>query len=213
MHVENEWAERRALDTVDDTKRTSDALAIWNASADPRGTLAETYLASRGLDLPGDISGAVLRWNNCLGALLALLRNIHSGEPQAITRIFLDREGQKLGRKFLGPVRGAAIMLDPPENVLHGLHVGEGIETCMAGRQMGFMPTWALGSAGAIEAFPVLAGIDAITIFAETDDSGSSARAIERVGARCHAAGCEVFAVEPLVGGDLNDAIFGRSAG
>ena len=56
-----------------------------------------------------------------------------------------------------------AIKLDADENVEQGLHIGEGIETCLAGRQLDFKPCWALGSAGAIRGFPVLSGIEALT--------------------------------------------------
>ncbi|MCW2286222.1 hypothetical protein M2323_004039 [Rhodoblastus acidophilus] len=203
----------RAPPTEDDAKRTRDALAIWRASTDPRGTLAQTYLESRGLDLSDDLAGSVLRWNAHIGALVALFRNLHTGEPQAITRIFLDREGKKTGRMFKGPVGGAAVMLDDHASVAHGFFCGEGVETCMAGRQMGFKPAWALGSAGAIESLPLLAGVDAVTIFAETDDSGANARAIAATGARWRAADREVFVVTPEIGGDMNDALLMRRAG
>ena len=197
----------------DDATRIADALAIWRASTDPRGTLAQTYLASRGLDLPDDLAGAVLRWNGHIGALVALFRNLHTGEPQAVTRIFLDREGKKTGRMFKGPVGGAAVMLDDHASVSYGLFVGEGVETVLAGRQLGFKPAWALGSAGAIESLPLLAGADAVTIFAETDDSGANARAIAATGARWRAAGREVYVVTPEIGGDMNDALLMRRAG
>jgi DNA primase len=49
----------------------ADALRLWSASADPRGTLAERYLASRGLDLGEDIAGEVLRWHPGIRAMLA----------------------------------------------------------------------------------------------------------------------------------------------
>jgi hypothetical protein len=196
----------------DDEKRTADALAIWRASTDPRGTVGEAYLRSRGLELPDDLAGAVLRWNERIGALVALFRNLHTGEPQAVSRIFLSREGKKTGRMFKGPVGCAAVMLDDHADVANGLFVGEGVETCMAGRQLGFKPAWALGSAGAIESLPLLAGVDAVTIFAETDDSGANARAIAATGARWRAAGREVFVVTPEIGGDMNDALLMRRA-
>ena len=46
-------------------------------------------------------------------------------------------EARKIERKFLGPVAGAAIKLDADEDVLGGLHIGEGIETCLAARMLG----------------------------------------------------------------------------
>jgi putative DNA primase/helicase len=36
----------------------------------------------------------------------------------------------------------------------------------------GWTPIWAAGSAGAIRRFPVLAGIDSLTIFADIDSAG-----------------------------------------
>ena len=66
--------------------------------------------------LGDDLAGDVMRWHPRIGAMLALFRNIVTGEPQAISRTFLDREGRKIERKFLGPVGGAAIMLDPVDS-------------------------------------------------------------------------------------------------
>jgi len=105
-----------------------------------------------------DVAGQVLRWNNRIGAMVALFRNIQTDRPQAISRTFLDAGGRKLRRRFLGPVGGCAIKLDQA-NVLGRLHIGEGIETCMTARQLGLRPCWALGSAGAVARFPVLAGV------------------------------------------------------
>ena len=186
-------------------KKIASALAVWRESADPRGTLAETYLRSRDLELGDDIAGEVLRWNPRLGAMIALFRNVLTDAPQAVSRTYLDREGRKLDRKFLGPVAGAAIKLDADDAVLDGLHIGEGVETCLAARQLGLRPTWALGSAGAIAAFPVLNGIEALTLLAEQDDA--SARAVEACAARWHAIGREVLINRAVGGKDLNDAL------
>jgi hypothetical protein len=115
---------------------TDQALALWREAVDPRETLVERYLASRGLRLSRsdarplltdvhlheDLAGDVLRWHPRIGAMLALFRNIETDRPQAVSRTFLDRQGRKIGRKFLGPVGGAAIMLDRFDIVLH---VGE----------------------------------------------------------------------------------------
>jgi putative DNA primase/helicase len=189
---------------------TAEAGAIWRTSVDPRGTLAEKYLNSRGLELSYELAGEVLRWNASINALVALFRNVHTGDRQAISRIYLDRDGQKINRLFKGPVGEAAVMLDDHAAPTYGIHIGEGVETCMAGRQLGFKPTWAVGSAGAIGSFPLLAGVDSITILAETDDGGANARATETVGARWSDDGREVFVIDPKVGGDVNDALQGR---
>jgi len=78
-----------------------------------------------------------------------------------------------------------------------------------------FAPVWArteksgfaLGSAGAIATFPVLPGVDALTILAETDDSGANARAARACGNRWAAAEREVIIATPRVAGDMNDAL------
>jgi putative DNA primase/helicase len=184
------------------------ALVLWRSSLHPRGTLAESYLKSRGLAIGADIAGRVLRWHPGISGIVALFRSIETDEPQAISRTFLDREGRKLGRKFLGPVRRAAVKLDPDEEVLDGLHIGEGVETCLAARQLGLRPTWALGSKGAVGGFPILAGIGSLTILAEPD----AEKEIEAVAMRWHAAGREVLINRPLEGKDLNDALKGSAA-
>jgi putative DNA primase/helicase len=120
-------------------------LALWRQGVDPRGTLAERYLASRKLNLCDVDAGEVLRWHPGIGAVLALFRNISNDELQAVSRTFLDKEGRKLDRRFLGPVGGAAIKLDLDDAVLGGLQIGEGVETCLAARQLGLRPAWALG--------------------------------------------------------------------
>jgi putative DNA primase/helicase len=196
-----------SINSDDDAKRTADVAALWRASVNSRGTPVELYLNSRGLELDDDIAGEVLRWHPGIGAMLALFRNIASGRPQAVGRTFLDGEARKIERKFLGPVGGAAIMLDPSDAVLGGLHVGEGVETCLAARQLGLRPCWALGSKGAIGAFPVLSGIEALTILAESD----AERETQGCAARWHDARREVFINRPIGGKDLNDAIRGAA--
>jgi len=186
---------------------SSRALVFWGAAVDPRGTLVERYLRSRQLEIGSDIAGPVLRFHPGIKAMVALFRNIETDEPQAISRTFLDPAGRKLDRKFLGPVRGAAIKLDPDENVLAGLHVAEGVETALAARQLGLSPVWALGSAGAIAAFPILPGVEAQTILAENDEA--SARAVSVCADRWHKADREVFINRSTIGKDLNDAIRG----
>jgi hypothetical protein len=185
---------------------TAVAMRLWREGVDPRGTLAERYLVEqRKLVLGDDLAGEVLRWHSGASAMLALFRNILTGEPQAISRIVLDRQGRKIERKFLGPTGGAAVMLDPFDSVTHGLIIGEGVETCLAARQLGLKPAWALGSAGAVETFPVLGGVACLTILAEHCER--NARAVEACGCRWHAAGCEVLINRSAFGKDLNDAL------
>ena len=189
------------------TRRSSaaHARALWQESADPRRTPVEPYLKSRDLELGDDVAGKIIRWHPGVGAMLALFRNVITDEPQGISRTFLDREGRKIGRKFLGPVGGAAVKLDPDENVLDGLHIAEGIESGLAARRLGLRPTWALGSAGAISAFPVLSGIEALSLLREHDEANR--KASDACATRWLSAGCEVVNILPNRGKDANDAI------
>ena len=185
--------------------RVLHALAVWSQGVNPRGTLAEAYMLGRGLDIGDDLAGEVLRWHPRLCAIIALFRNIQTNSLQAVSRIFLDRDGRKIARRFLGPVRGAAIKVDAGESVTHGLHIGEGLETCLAAHQLVLRPVWALGSAGAVASFPILAGIESLTLLAEHDQA--SARAVEACAARWDAAGREVLINRAISGKDLNDAL------
>jgi putative DNA primase/helicase len=201
---------------IDNSDKIAGGLAYWNESGDPRQTVVKTYLNSRALELSDDIAGSVIRWNGRIGAMVSLMRNVLTGEPQAVLRTYLDRDGRKrtifdrdgkaLGeRLFKGPTGGAAIMLDPFEAVTGGLYIGEGVETCLAGRQKGMRPAWALGSAGEIAKFPVLPHVEALTLHRER--CPKNAAASEACAARWIKAGREVFDAWPKAGKDINDAL------
>jgi hypothetical protein len=91
-----------------------------------------------------------------------------------------------------------------------GLALAEGVESALAGMALGLVPMWATGSVGGIAAFPVLSGIEALTIYAET--GAASEKAIEEIGARWSSAGREVDVVVPRAGSDLNDALMMETA-
>ncbi|OAF11782.1 hypothetical protein AYJ54_07940 [Bradyrhizobium centrolobii] len=208
--------QQRNVSVATPARASSDsAVFIWNEAVAPRGTLVERYLASRWLELPDDIAGRVVRFHAAcpfgpgvrLPCMVTAFRAIVGDKLQAIHRTALTPDGKKIDRKMLGPVAGAAIKLDDDGDVEQGLTIGEGFETCLAGRQLGFRPVWALGSAGAIGTFPVLPGIDALTILAETDDGGANARAIKTCGTRWAAEQREVIVATPRAAGDMNSAL------
>ena len=194
------------------TERSAFALRIWNEGRDPRGTAVANYLASRGLALTGDAAADVIRFHPKLkldgtptGAMVSLFRDVTTNEPCGIHRTFLDGAGRKLARKMLGRCKHAAIKLDADENVTLGLTIGEGVETGLAARLAGFRPVWVLGSSGAIAAFPVLPGLEAITILGEVGDRGANHHAAQACAARWMDDGQEAFIVSPCVGSDFND--------
>jgi putative DNA primase/helicase len=200
----------------DDHHRIERAVAIWHKAQDPRGTLAQIYLnVHRKLDLDDDLAGGVLRfhpacpWRNentgktdRVPALIAAFRSIDDGTITAIHRIALNSDGSKLGRRMLGVVHRAAVMLDP---IGTELAIGEGIETGMAARQLGVQPTWALGSTGGIAGFPILEGVKTLTILGET--GAASREAIHFCGRRWRRAFRRVSIVMPEIGNDLNDEL------
>jgi putative DNA primase/helicase len=142
--------------------------------------------------------------------MLAVLRSIATDEITAVQRTALNHDGTKRGRRMLGVAAGAAIKFDGDDAVTAGLIIGEGAETVLSGRQIGFRPAWALGSVGTIASFAVLPGIEALSIHAEHDKTGANARAIEECGNRWQDAGCIVLTIAPRIGGDLNDALRAR---
>ena len=202
----------------DERRRIHRALTMWDESSDPHGTVIEPYLTSRGLNLTPDLGGAVIRFHpKCpwrdretdqtilVPCMVAAMRSLSTDEITAVHRTRLSNDGKKLDRRMLGVVAGAAIKLDADDAVTHGLHIAEGLETAMAARQLGLRPTWALGSTSFIAAFPVLSGIECLTLLAEND--AASAKAVQACAERWHAAGRVVLINKPARGNDLNDAI------
>jgi putative DNA primase/helicase len=202
---------------VIDSQNTARALRIWN-EADQIGAAAKNYLHRRGLhDLP---DATVLRFHaSCpfgksrSPCLLALYTDIRTNAPKAISRTALSAAGAKIGRMGLGPVGGAAIKIDDDTNVEYGLAIGEGLETVLAARQLGFRPAWALGSAGAVKNFAVLPGITALTIITDNDEPDQRGRQAGQEAAlecseRWRDAGVEVTRIVPrAVGADMADLI------
>jgi hypothetical protein len=161
----------------DDDERARRAVELFNVAGSIDHPIVERYLDRRKLTLPDGVDGRVLRFHrHCpFGrgehhpALITLYRDIASDEPRAISRTALTPEGVKIDRKMLGPIAGTACKLSPDEDVTLGLHIAEGTETAIASMMLGFVPMWALRSAGAISNFPVLSGIECLTIIADHD--------------------------------------------
>jgi hypothetical protein len=194
----------------DQTGRIKASVAIFQGARSIRDTPALAYLVNRGLHLDEN-TDHVLRFSATLKlsgepamGMVALMRDVLTNEPCGVHRTFLDRDGRKIDRKMLGRAKGAAIKLDPNEDVTAGLHIVEGIETGLSGRQLGYRPIWAVGSAGGIAEFPLLAGLEALTVFDENDPP--STRAALACIKRYRAAGSEAHLGRPPIG-DLNDSL------
>ena len=156
---------RRHADGGEKPGNGESAMRIWRG-AEPIGPLARTYLgAVRKIDIDQipDMD-SVLRFEpKCpfgegrLSCLIALIRDIVSGEPRAIQRTALDKQGRKIDRMGLGPKMGGAIKLWSAANPVAReeldarptLVVGEGLETVASAathipwRGAALQPAWA----------------------------------------------------------------------
>jgi hypothetical protein len=174
--------------------RSKAALRIWEESVPLSGTLAERYFFEhRTLDITRLDTGHCLRWHVYIRAVIALMTDPVSNEPIGIHRTFLGVDGAKLERKMLG--RQGVVRLSPDTEVTMGLGITEGVEDGIAVLLSGWAPVWAATSAGAIARFPVLAGIEALTIFADADHAGR--QAASTCAARWCCAGCEAVIAAP----------------
>lgn len=142
-------------------------------------------------------------------ALVALLTDAVDKTPRTLHRTWIRPDGTKAPidppRMLLGGHRkaGAVCRLWPDEDVTHGLAVAEGIETTLSVAHAGG-PVWACIDAGNLADFPVLPGIECLTIAADHDPAGIAAA--NTCAARWAAAGRGVFVVlPPGAGRDLND--------
>jgi putative DNA primase/helicase len=196
------------------------ALALWRGSEPAVGTLADHYLATRGL--PELATSPVLRFRGDtphpergrLPALVALVTDV-AGAPISIHRTFLARDGTKAriepAKASLGPFWGGAIRLQPVAADVP-LVIGEGIESsASAGHLMGF-PAWAAISAGNLAKGLILPPeARHVVIAADPDEAGQ--RAARDAWLRWRAEGRNVQIATPDAAGDFNDLLRAREAG
>jgi putative DNA primase/helicase len=149
------------------------------------GTLGETYLKNRGLDLP-DCSD--LLFHELLtdyGAkrgrpgIVAVIRDPMTGtETGGIHRTFLADDGSgkapiEKPKKMLGPSIGVVMLVPMRQDGTLG--IGEGIETSLAGGKLFNVPAWAALSAGNLRRFQFPPGLKRLFIFADRGKDGEAA--------------------------------------
>jgi hypothetical protein len=194
------------------------ALQLWSESVEPGGTVVENYLASRGLLLPINASDVLRLHPRCpfgpgvhVPCMVALFRDVRSGEPVAIHRTALTKDGKKAfgqnSKMMLGPVTGAAIKLAP--EVTGRIGIAEGVETALSVMQAGWSPVWAAGSAGGIEAIPTLPHA-ALTVFADPGERGQQAAYNL---ARTWISSGQSATIQTPQRGDFNDALLETAHG
>jgi hypothetical protein len=178
----------------DDTdQRLERALRLWDASKPlTPDTLGWKYFTEhRGLDIGKLKLDHALLYHPGFDAVIALMTDPVTNEPRGIHRTFLNPNGSKRERKMLG--RQGMVRVSPDEDVTYGLGLTEGIEDALSYLVVGWAPVWAATSAGAMAKFPVLGGVEALTIFPDKDENEVGQSAAIKCADRWALAGREVF--------------------
>lgn len=197
--------------------------AIWREGVHWRGTLGEEYLrkpqsdGGRAIQTNAIHDDADLRFHpecpwgqGTTPCLIARFTTAIGNRRLGIWRRPLTGEKPRT----LGPMSGAVIRLWPDAAIERGLVIGEGVETVLAAatrithRGALLQPAWAAGNAGNLAKFPVLPGVDALTLLVDNDASGTGQKAAAECALRWSEAGREVTRLMlNQVGADFNDAV------
>ncbi len=151
------------------------ALELWRESGKLLGTEGWDYFVrERGLAIGqlGDLSH-VLRWHRLERAIIALMTDPISNAPTGVHRTYLNIDGTKSEHKMLG--RMGIVRLTPDEDVALGLGITEGIEKGVSLLLRPWAPIWVTCGAAGMASFPLLVGIEALTIFADLGTAGIKA--------------------------------------
>jgi hypothetical protein len=198
------------------------AARLFAASVPVAGTLADTYLRSRGIRC-GAKSNALRFHPKCWHrddgqtksiprpALIATVTD-GAGALQGVHRTWLAPDGQgkaavETQRRAMGHLLGNAVKLTPHDDILV---VGEGIETMLSlVEAVPGLPVWAALSSGHLGAVLLPEGVQRLYIAIDRDPAGQ--RAAERLSARALDVGFAVRVLEPLLG-DFNDDLRANGA-
>jgi phage/plasmid primase-like uncharacterized protein len=201
----------------DEQRKLEQADAIWRATQ-PLGPEAIDYFGRRGIDIDMVPRRGGLRFHpRCpwQGDTVACIVGRFTGAIDCKLRGIWRRPLNGMKPKALGPMAGCVIRLWPDAAVEYGLVLGEGVETTLAAatliRHRGTLlqPAWAACSAGNMESFPMLSGIDALTLLVDNDATGTGQKVAAECAARWSAAGREVTRLTPKkTGTDFNDLVF-----
>ncbi len=191
------------------------ARRLFDASAPIRGTIAETYLKGRGIDLGPDF--AALRFNSrCYygkgpngqpqfwPALVAGITDLDD-EVTAVSRLFLARGGRGKApvdnpRRSKGDVMGNGVRFGKVDDVLAA---GEGTETTLSLRPaLPKIPLVAATSSSHLSGLIFPPRLRTLIVIRDNDPAGDVAT--DALFARGQAAGLEVLLLAPELD-DLND--------
>jgi len=195
------------------------ARRLFAMSKPIRGTIAETYLRSRGItdlrectslrfhprcyyrgdeDEPADVA------RNAWPALIAAITDL-KGTITGVHRTWLDPSGETKApvstpRRSMGLINGQGIHIGKAGGIVA---IGEGLETMLSLRTaLPDLPVIAAGSANHLDALLLPNGLH--RLYVAEDDDPAGRRATNSVMTRAEAAGIEAMRLSPALG-DFND--------
>jgi hypothetical protein len=209
----------------DDHKNLDRAETIWR-QATALTPVAVGYFAKRHIDINAVPELGGLRFHpHCpwgkgvIPAIVGRFTTALGNEPRGIWRRPITGETPMT----FGPVSGCVIRLWPENTVDRRIVLGEGVETVLAAatrivhRGTLLQPAWAAGGAGNVRKFPLLTGVEALTLLVDNDLPDQHGRRVgQEAAAKCaglwSAAGRRVIRLTPkAVDTDFNDVV--RHAG
>jgi putative DNA primase/helicase len=200
---------------------TAAAQRLWASARPITGTVAERYLAGRGL---AGFASAALRFlpdhrhaptGTTWPVLLAAVTCPMSRALRAVHRTFLARDGRgkapvEPAKMTLGRTAGAVIRLSEPQPG-KPLVIAEGVESAASAGLILGAPAWAAIAAGNLSRIELPPAVVEVVIAADADPVGQ--RAAERAAQRWQAEGRRVRIATPNTAGlDFND-LLGRRRG
>lgn len=191
---------------------------LWGESLPIADTMAERYLAGRGLQ---GLHIADLRFlptcrhtptGQNYPAMIAAVRRWPANGVVAVHRTFLKQDGSgkidhPQARMMLGDATGGAVQL---AQAGEQLALAEGIETALSVLQATGIPTWACLSTAGLQRIMVPDTVRVVLICADHDPPGL--KAAHAAAERLHRLGKQVrLAAPPQAGADFNDILKGVS--
>jgi hypothetical protein len=142
-------------------------MEIWQASEPIAGTIAENYLARRGIPLLPP------RLRYCRGAMIAGVEQPHRGIT-AIQKTPLTPDGEcRDGDRWTkGDLGNGAVRLGAAQEIMG---IAEGTETALSAMTLTGMSVWASLGAGRLHKVELPPFVRKVHIFADNDDPGRTA--------------------------------------
>lgn len=197
-------ASRSYCEPAEAARRSALIKKVYSESVPVSGTLAETYLKSRGIKSFSDSFleevGNNLRFHPSLPykedddspwlrfpALLAIVRD-KNGKPLTLHRTFLSSDGLSKApisrpKMILAPprdMRGGYILLDHPTQLPDGGHfisLAEGIENGLSVREGAGCPTWVGISDKLLAMVNLPSSVRVCAVYSDIEESGAGANA------------------------------------